>query len=102
MYNSKHLQDLPQYHFDRDEFCKAFYKVFTKDEMIDILSMNLAPKDEFVMVKNGDEYYIIHLASATVINWYKHLGRTNTCNKSGFTIDDLNEFLIHFKEDIFD
>ena len=70
--------------------------------MIDILSMNLAPKDEFVMVKNGDEYYIIHLASGTVINWYKHLGRTNTCNKSGFTIDDLNEFLIHFKEDIFD
>lgn len=33
---SKYLETLPQYHFDRDDFCKVFGEVFTDDEVIDI------------------------------------------------------------------
>ena len=33
---SKYLETLPQYHFDRDDFCKVFREVFTDDEIIDI------------------------------------------------------------------
>lgn len=47
-----------------------------------------------------DEFYIIHRDSGTIINWYKHLGRTNTCNKEGFTLADLKELLLLLKEDL--
>ena len=46
------------------------------------------------MYKEEDEFYIIHFRSGIIINWYKHLGRTNTCNKEGFSTDDLIEFLV--------
>lgn len=49
------------------------------------------------MYKEEDEFYIIHFHSGTIINWYKHLGRTNTCNKEGFSTDDLIEFLVLLK-----
>ena len=47
--------------------------------------------DEFFITRRGDEFYIIHFPSGTIINWYKHMGRTNTCNKN-LTLDDLREF----------
>jgi hypothetical protein len=34
---SKFLETLPQYHFDRDEFTKVFYDVFTSDEVFDLI-----------------------------------------------------------------
>ena len=49
---------------------------------------------------DADEFYIIHRESGTMINWYKHLGRTNTCNKEGFTLEDLHELLVLLKEDL--
>jgi hypothetical protein len=42
----------------------------------------------------------IYRDSETIINWYKHLGRTNTCNKEGFTLADLKELLIRLKKDL--
>lgn len=96
------LKELPQYHFDRDEFVKAFHSVFTSDEIIDIECDCEAghQTDDFILSRYDGEYYIIHKDSGTMINWYKHLGRTNTCNKSGFTIDDLKEFLQLLKFDL--
>ena len=47
-----------------------------------------------------DEFYIIHFDSGTIINWYKHIGRTNTCNDEDFTLNDLREMLILLKEDL--
>lgn len=98
---SKLLETLPQYHFDRDEFTKAFYDVFTSDEVFDLIvdCQGQHITDEFFMHCDSDEFYIIHRGSGTMINWYKHLGRTNTCNKEGFTLEDLHEFLILLKED---
>lgn len=88
-YESKNplFQDLPQYHFDRDEMCKVF-----DSEFVDWLWDHINEySDEFFITKSWDEFYIIHFPSGTIVNWYKHVGRTNTCNKP-MTIEDLKEF----------
>ena len=99
---SKYLETLPQYHFDRDDFCKVFREVFTDDEIIDIDVMCGYPQntDNFLLYRWEAEFYIIHRDSGTIINWYKHLGRTNTCNKEAFTLADLKELLLLLKEDL--
>lgn len=101
--NSKFLQVLPQYHFEREAFTNVFYEVFGSSD--DIFNLIVACQgheclDSFHLFYQDDEFYIIHLESGTIINWYKHLGRTNTCNKEGFTLEDLREFLTLLKEDM--
>ena len=81
------FKPLPQYHFDRDDMCEIFDAEFT-EWFWDHLGSS---SDEFLITRNDDEFYIIHFPSGTVINWYKHMGRTNTCNKD-LTLDDLREF----------
>lgn len=79
--------DLPQYHFNRDDMCDIFdadFMTWFWDHLED-------RNDEFIITHADDEYYIIHLTSGTIVNWYKHVGRTNTCNKD-LTLDDLREF----------
>lgn len=99
---SNYLETLPQYHFERDDFVNTFYEVFTEEEMLSIEDMFNYPKitDEFMLCRNSDEFYIIHFNSGTIINWYKHLGRTNTCNKKEFSLEDLKEMLTLLKEDL--
>lgn len=96
------LENLPQYHFNRDEFCKVFNEFFTLDQICDIESMCQGGEifDSFSLIYNADEFYILHRDSGIMINWYKHLGRTNTCNRPDFTLDDLRVFLAALKEDI--
>lgn len=98
------LKDLPQYHFDRDEFCKVFREFFTSDQIYDIEAMCQEGRifDEFSLIYNDDEFYILHRPSGIMINWYKHLGRTNTCNRPDFTLDDLRVFLKALKEELND
>lgn len=88
-------ETLPQYHFERDDFVKAFYEFFTSEQIVDIetLCQETTYLDHFILLYHEDEFYILHKASGVVINWYKHLGRTNTCNREDFTLDDLREFL---------
>lgn len=38
--------------------------------------------------------------SGVMINWYKHLGRTNTCNREDFSLEDLEAFLKRLKEEL--
>ena len=96
------LRDLPQYHFDRDDFCKVFLEFFTYDEIYDIEALCQGTKylDSFILMYDEDEFYILHKNSGVMINWYKHLGRTNTCNREDFTLDDLRVFLKTLKEDL--
>lgn len=99
---SKYLQEIPQYSFDRDDFVDAFKKIFSNDE---IFELEVACQErkllyDFLLYYAYDEFYIIHLSSGTIINWYKHLGRTNTCNKEGFDINDLLELLKALKEEL--
>ena len=99
--NSKFLQQLP-YHFNRNHFCKIFEEVFTFDEICHIHMLCFKGRlfETFFLYYNDNEFYITHLPSGTTINWYKHLGRTNTCNKKGFGINDLKEFLILLKNEM--
>lgn len=96
------LKTLPQYHFDRDDFCSIMFDVFTTEEYIDIdvecgCNTHL---DNFTLMRVEDEFYILHRDSGILINWYKHAGRTNTCNKPDFTLDDFREFLVELRKDL--
>ena len=101
---SHNLETLPQYHFNRIDFVNAFRHIFTDDEIMKIEDNCWANRqiDNFILLHDEDEFYIIHKDSGTIINWYKHLGRTNTCNKESFNYNDLHEFLKLLKEDLFD
>ena len=96
------LTYLPQYHFDRDEFCRVFFERFTDDEYTEIFTLCGMNKhyDDFSLFRYEDEFYILHRNSGVLINWYKHLGRTNTCNRPDFTLDDLREFWKKLREDL--
>ena len=96
------LETLPQYHFDRDDFCNVMFDVFTTEEYIDLdvecgCNTHL---DNFTLMRVDDEFYILHRDSGTLINWYKHAGRTNTCNKPDLTLDDFREFLVELRKDL--
>lgn len=97
---SKYLQELPQYHFDRNDFVNTFGRVFSSEEIfeLEVACQEHRHLDDFILHYAEDEFYIIHLYSGTIISWYKHLGRCNTCNKEGFSLDDLQELLEVLKE----
>ena len=96
------MKTLPQYHFERDDFTKILFEVFTYDEFIDVdvLCSSNTHIDGFSLMRFEDEFYILHRDSGTLINWYKHAGRTNTCNKPDFTLDDFREFLTKLREEL--
>lgn len=84
------LDELEQYKIDRDLFCK----LFNKHGNISDLMWNFLPDhttENYKLFRNGDEFYILHLPSGTMVNWYKHEGRTNTCNKD-LTVDEYEQF----------
>ena len=95
-------KSLPQYHFDRDDFCKIFREVFTSEEIFDLESdcQGGTHFDHFFLFYNDNEFYILDRDSGIMINWYKHLGRTNTCNRTDFTLNDLRIFLNALKADM--
>ena len=99
---SPFLLNLPQYHFERSVFVTAFTDILGQDLCDEVQDLCIETKltDSFLLTNDGDERYIIHLPSGTVINWYKHLGRTNTCSKPGFGLDDLREFLLSLKDEL--
>lgn len=71
------LSSMKQYPIDRDIFCDIFGKIDEEfyDDLYDTTTFS------FKCWRYDDEFYILHLESGTLINWYKHLGRCNTCNK---------------------
>lgn len=99
----KQCDKLPQYHFERKEFVDAFKEIFTTDEILGIEELcqhDSSLRDFHLFYTTLEEYYIIHIPSNVVINWYKHLGRTNTCNKEDFDLDDLKAFLKLLKNNL--
>ena len=98
--NENCLSPLPQYHIDRDKLCEIVKETVGYDRLMDAFCNATVVCDEFAWFSNADEYYIIHLESGMMVNWYKHLGRTNTCSQSDRTIDDYYEFFRLFKEEL--
>ena len=70
-----------QYYYERHDFVGMFsmYAPSFTDYMWDHGCS--FETDYFKMFKIDDEFYLLHLDSGIMINWYKHLGRTNTCNR---------------------
>lgn len=97
--NKSKLTALKDYYFKRDDFEKVWSEVFTKEELGLVLSEGHLVTDNFLYEQIGDEHYLIHLESGTIINWYKHLGRTNTCNKNDFTLNDLKTMIQLYADD---
>ena len=92
-----------QYHFTRDEMVKIFEEIFPlKSQEWDwdcVWYCDFRDTNSFHVFKDGDEYYILHKPSGTMINWYKHVGRCNTCNKD-LSLDELKLFLLLLRKEL--
>ena len=96
------LNEMKQYYFDRDEFVKAVESVISVNTLYDAV-MDYGEFNQtynFIWFHYDGEYYVLHKPSGLMVNWYKHLGRTNTCNQEGKTLEDVKEFFRLFKEDL--
>lgn len=71
------LKYMKQYPIERSLFCNIFGKVYNEfyDNFYDYNT------ESFKCWYDDDDFYVLHLQSGTLINWYKHLGRCLTCNK---------------------
>ena len=94
------LEDLPQYHIDRDVMCKIVAETVGYERLMDAFDHGTVICDSFAWFRNRDEFYIIHLDSGMMVNWYKHLGRTNTCSQANRTVEDYRTFFTLFKEEL--
>lgn len=92
---------LEQYYFERDVFAKTVRSVIPNLEDIIADRGSYSTTDDFIIAKHDDEFYIIYLPSGIIVNWYKNLGRTNTCNKE-LSLDEFKQFLIMLKDNLED
>lgn len=99
----RNLEDNDQYHFTRDEMEKIFEEVFPLNSLAwdwdSVWYCDFKDTDSFHAFRDEDEYYILHKPSGTMINWYKHMGRTNTCNKD-LSLDELKLFLLLLRKEL--
>lgn len=97
------IYTLPCRFLDIEEY--KDYSDYTPDQMCSIAgetASSIIPAGQgFSSVTDvKEDIYSNHFRSGIIINWYKHLGRTNTCNKEGFSTDDLIEFLVLLKDNL--
>lgn len=99
----RNLEDNQQYHFTRDEMTKVFEEIFPLDSQAwnwyEVWYCNFKDTNSFHAFRDDDEFYILHKPSGTMINWYKHMGRTNTCNKD-LSLDELRLFLLLLRKEL--
>lgn len=98
------MTELPQYHFDRQDFVRVWDKVLS-DKTFDVLDLCVAHHctANFELWCDADEeYYIRHNPTGITINWYKgaHLGRTNTCTDPAFDLEDFEKFLVMLRSEL--
>ena len=99
----KYLDYMPQYHLERDKFCVIVKEIFGHDyiELLDAFCYGEFNQcDYFAWWRDEDEFYILHKNSGMMVNWYKHLGRTNTCSQTCRTEEDYREFFSEIKEEL--
>ena len=74
------------YQIERDEFIRIFEEL--DKILIDIYEFE---NEKIKIWKWEDEYFILEKDTGIIVNWYKHLGRCNTCNKK-LTIENYETF----------
>ena len=82
----KNLEPLTMYQIEREDFRQIYNTVE------DYIYQEYKYEDDvFKFWRYDEEFYVLHKPSGTIINWYKHLGRTNTCNKD-LILEEHKEF----------
>ena len=99
----RNLENNHPYHFERDQMTRIFEEVFPLNSMAwdwdCVWYCDFKDTNSFHAFRDEDEYYILHKPSGTMINWYKHMGRTNTCNKD-LSLDELKLFLLLLRKEL--
>ena len=99
----RNLEDLHQYHFNREEMTNIFNEIFPIDsekwDWDSVWMCEFPDTSSFHAFRDDDEFYILHKQSGTMINWYKHMGRTNTCNKD-LSLEELKLFLLLLRKEL--
>lgn len=96
------FEEMEQYHFEREEFCNVFKKVFTDDEyrlLFDLITCGYKSY-RFILTRHDDDFYILDTETGLLITWYKHLGRINMTNAKTLTLSELESELIKLKDDL--
>ena len=97
----KFLIDLPQYHLERNDFINLIKETIGLEFLLDSFTLSQYIKtSSFLLWHNDDEYYILHCSSGMLVNWYKHLGRCNTCSQSFRTNDDYKKFFSLLRDEL--
>ena len=99
----RNLERNRSYHFTRDEMEKIFEEVFPLNSQAwdwdEVWNCDFRDTNSFHAFRDFDEFYILHKPNGTMINWYKHIGRTNTCNKD-LSLDELKLFLLLLRKEL--
>ena len=89
----KKLDNSPQYHFERDEFCKAFDAVFGND--FDVYELfGTSNYKTFDLWYDEDTWYIYSKELDIAVSWYKGLGRINQCTFENLDLVGLKTMLM--------
>ncbi len=101
MKENKRLNNLPEYHIDRHTMENIVERTIGYERLLDAFCYGeYVTTPSFSLFRYDDEFYILHRDSGMLINWYKHLGRSNTCSQSGRTEDDYIEFFILLSDEL--
>jgi hypothetical protein len=88
------FEESKQYHLERADFVEIFREVW--EEIIDVYDYE---GWDFKIWYHEDEWYVLYKPSGILVNWYKNLGRINTCNKD-LTKEELKQFVKLLKEEL--
>lgn len=85
----------------RDDFCDAFHYIFTNAEIVDleVKCQEHTHIGDFYLYYYDDTFYFINLVSGIIVQYYKHLGRSNEINDE-FDTRALIKFLINLRKDL--
>lgn len=95
-------EELAQYYLDRDRFCEIVLSMFNFDidsENLQLICIDGFTGNRFHLFYDCDDFYILDMKTGMMINWYKNLGRINTCNQSR-TEEEIIEFFKLLKVDL--
>ena len=85
------------YGLERDMWCDIVNETVGYNKLFNAFCYGIAVYGGFLWFTDDDEFYIIHLDSGIIMNWYKHLGRCNGCTHD-LTIEEYKMFFSSFNE----
>ena len=96
------MEALPHGHFGRGEFAGVLVEALGNDgiDALEDACVTGKAMGDFKCWYDEGDYYVCHMPSGMTVNWYKHLGRANTCSKPGATLRDLMSFMSRLRKEM--